>query len=145
SMIIARTVPGLAAAREKGHFGGRRRVLVGARLARAQKMYRERPENPATGNPYTDEELAKLFKISRNTLYRYVVDGGVPGGKQRRQKFLAEHPDIDTWLEQTNDPARGTNPSKRRGPAGRTRVLTKEQVEADPELRQRLPDDDPWR
>ena len=42
-------------------------------------MRQERPINPATGAPYSDGEIAKLFKVSRATLLRYTADDGLGG------------------------------------------------------------------
>jgi len=114
AMIRARTMPGLERAHAKGHFGGRRRVLYGAKLQRAKKMWLQRPISEKTGQPVTDQEIAERLGVCRATLYRYVRNGGLPSGKPRRERFMAKNPNVDAWLEATDDPLRGTNPEKRK-------------------------------
>jgi DNA invertase Pin-like site-specific DNA recombinase len=105
SMIIERTKPGLLAANEKGHFGGRRRVLYGAKLKRAEKLW-------ASGE-HTLEEIAQLSGCSRSTAFRYLCNGGLPLDRKKRAAILERFPDVKAWLQQTNDPENGTNPAKR--------------------------------
>ncbi len=61
-LIIERVNDGLAAARARGRVGGRRPVLTGPKLTRAQKLYDERR--------LTVAEIAKTVGVSETTLYR---------------------------------------------------------------------------
>lgn len=110
--LIERTEAGMAAARAKGHFGGRRRKLTGDRLERAVEAYRNRPVDPATGKPMTNDQLAKMFGISKPTLQRWALHNGVPTWAPQREEFLARNPDLDEWRARTDDPMWGTNPAK---------------------------------
>jgi DNA invertase Pin-like site-specific DNA recombinase len=110
--LIERTVAGLAAAHDKGHFGGRRRLLTGEKLERARDAWLNRPLNVATGRPMTNEELAASFGMSRRTLERWARNGGIPTTKSQQAVFFEKHPDVDEWLERTNDPTWGLNPKK---------------------------------
>lgn len=61
-LILERVNDGLAAARARGRVGGRKPVLTGPKLARAQKLYDERR--------LTVAEIAKTVGVSETTLYR---------------------------------------------------------------------------
>jgi DNA invertase Pin-like site-specific DNA recombinase len=111
--IVERTYAGMAAAREKGHFGGRRRKLTGDTLARAVEAYHNRPTDPATGRPMTNDQLASMFGISKPTLQRWALHNGVPTWGPQREAFIKRNPDVDAWREKTNDPHWGDNPDKR--------------------------------
>jgi len=61
-LVQERVRDGLAAARARGRVGGRRPVLTGPKLARAQKLYDARE--------LTVAEVAKTVGVSETTLYR---------------------------------------------------------------------------
>lgn len=61
SMMRARTLDGLAAARARGRKGGRKAALTPHQVERIRKQY-------ASGS--TVSELAEDFKVSRPTIYR---------------------------------------------------------------------------
>ena len=62
-LTIERTQAGLAAAREKGHLPGRKRLMTDSKIASAKKLL-------ANGTPPAD--VAKDLGISIPTLYRWV-------------------------------------------------------------------------
>ncbi len=62
ALIQERVNDGLAAARARGRVGGRRPVLTGAKLTRAQELYDARE--------LTVAEIAKTVGVSETTLYR---------------------------------------------------------------------------
>lgn len=62
SIMKARTVDGLAAARARGRVGGRKPKMTEARISEARRLYDE-------GNK-TVQEIADLFSVSRPTIYR---------------------------------------------------------------------------
>jgi DNA invertase Pin-like site-specific DNA recombinase len=62
SIMKARTLDGLAAARARGRVGGRKPKMTEARIAEARRLYDE-------GNK-TVQEIADLFAVSRPTIYR---------------------------------------------------------------------------
>jgi DNA invertase Pin-like site-specific DNA recombinase len=62
SIMKARTIDGLAAARARGRVGGRKPKMTPARIAEARRIYDE-------GNK-TVQEIADLFAVSRPTIYR---------------------------------------------------------------------------
>ncbi len=64
-LIQERTLAGLAAARERGRFGGRPTALSPAKLKQARKMIGEK--TPVT-------EVAQVLGVSRATLYRRVPE-----------------------------------------------------------------------
>jgi DNA invertase Pin-like site-specific DNA recombinase len=87
-----RTMEGLAAARARGHYGGRPPVLVGAKLAAAQHMY-DRGETLAT--------IARTLEVSRTTVTR-VMGGGRVRALQAVTAALGDHSDlragkVDRW------------------------------------------------
>ena len=112
SLIIERTKNGMEAARAKGHFGGRRRVLYGEKLARAKEAYFNRPISPATGKKMTNAELAASFGIAKPTLQRWALHDGVPTFAPQREEFLRRNGDLEEWRARTEDPLNGTNPAK---------------------------------
>lgn len=67
-IIQERTKAGLVAARARGRMGGRPEKLDKQEVEKLRKMYKEKT------HPIAD--LKKWFKISNNTLYRYVREGG---------------------------------------------------------------------
>lgn len=68
-LIVERTRAGLAAAREKGRIGGRRRVMTPEVIGRAERML---------ANGATLQQIALVLEVSVKTLYRYI-----PAGRQR--------------------------------------------------------------
>lgn len=64
SMMVSRTKDGLAAARARGRVGGRKAKLTDAQVGRLLEMYQQRE--------ITIQDLAKMFGISRPTVYRLV-------------------------------------------------------------------------
>jgi DNA invertase Pin-like site-specific DNA recombinase len=67
-LVRERTSAGLAAARARGHRGGRPSVLTGHKLQVAQEMY-------ASGQ-YTIAAIAKTLGISRASIYRHLTRAG---------------------------------------------------------------------
>jgi len=112
--LVERTNAGIQAARAKGHFGGRRRKLTGETLERAMEAYRNRPINPATGKRLTNDELSKMFGVSKPTLQRWALHNGVPTWGPQQEGFHKLHPDLDEWRRVTDDPNWGLNPDKPR-------------------------------
>ncbi len=75
-LIRERTRAGLTAARARGRKGGHPRVKSLAdptQLALAQRLYAAK-ETPVG-------ELARMFKVSRATFYRYMTDGDTAAGR----------------------------------------------------------------
>jgi len=68
-LIVERTRAGLRAAREKGHIGGRRRIMTPEVIARAERMLT---------NGATLEQISLVLEVSVKTVYRYI-----PAAKQR--------------------------------------------------------------
>lgn len=68
-LIIERTRAGLAAAREKGRVGGRKRVMTPDVIGRAERML---------ANGATLQQIALVLEVSVKTLYRYI-----PAERQR--------------------------------------------------------------
>ncbi|CAH6303261.1 recombinase family protein [Pantoea agglomerans pv. betae] len=69
-LIIERTRAGLAAARDKGRIGGRRRVMTPDVIGRAERML---------ANGATLQQIALVLEVSVKTLYRYI-----PADRQRQ-------------------------------------------------------------
>jgi DNA invertase Pin-like site-specific DNA recombinase len=67
-LVRERTRAGLAAARARGHHGGRPSVLTGHKLQVAQEMY-------ASGQ-YTVAAIAKTLAVSRASIYRHLTRTG---------------------------------------------------------------------
>ena len=67
-IIRERTQAGLIAARARGKRGGRRPTLKPKEIAIVRKLYEDK-QTPV-------EDLCRMFKISRMTLWRYVKKGG---------------------------------------------------------------------
>jgi len=68
NLIKERTQAGLAAARARGHLGGRPKVLATAqKIAMAQKLFNDKSNSIA--------DICKSLHISRATLYRYIKPG----------------------------------------------------------------------
>jgi len=75
-LIRERTQAGLAAARARGRKGGHPRVKSLSdpkQLALARRLYADK-ETPVG-------ELARMFKVSRSTFYRYLADGDSAEGR----------------------------------------------------------------
>ena len=68
NIIRERTQAGLAAARARGKKGGRRPTLKPKEIAIVRKLYEDR-QTPI-------EDICRMFKISRMTLWRYVKKDG---------------------------------------------------------------------
>ena len=68
--ISERTKAGLAAARARGHMGGRRPKLTDRGLQRAAVLMRE-------GN-LPVREIASIVSVSSSTLYRHLTPDGEP-------------------------------------------------------------------
>lgn len=64
ALTVERVNDGLVAARARGRVGGRKPVLVGAKLARAQELYDARE--------LTVAEIGKTLGVSASSLYRHV-------------------------------------------------------------------------
>ena len=74
SLIRERTVAGLAAARARGRFGGRPRVLNKRNLAMAKSML---------SDPFCSvAEVAKTLGVSKATIYNYLRDPNNPKPKE---------------------------------------------------------------
>lgn len=71
-LIVERTRAGLAAAREKGRIGGRRRIMTEEVTERARRMLR---------NGATLHQVALVLDVSVKTLYRYI-----PAAEQKELK-----------------------------------------------------------
>jgi DNA invertase Pin-like site-specific DNA recombinase len=67
-LIRDRTMAGLRAARERGRRGGRRRLLTPEQVSMAARLIKSR-EVPVN-------EICKILKVSKPTLYRYVSPAG---------------------------------------------------------------------
>jgi DNA invertase Pin-like site-specific DNA recombinase len=67
-IIRERTQAGLIAARARGKRGGRRPTLKPKEIAIVRKLYEDK-QMPV-------EDICRMFKISRMTLWRYVKGGG---------------------------------------------------------------------
>jgi DNA invertase Pin-like site-specific DNA recombinase len=61
-LIVEGTVEGLAAARARGRTGGRKPSLTASQLSHARKLYAD--------GKHTVAEIASLFGVSRQTIYR---------------------------------------------------------------------------
>ena len=66
-LTIERTQAGLAAAREKGHLPGRKRIMTESKIAAATKLL-------ADGTPPAD--VARDLGVSIPTLYRWIPAHG---------------------------------------------------------------------
>lgn len=77
-LIVERTHAGLAAAREQGRTGGRRRIMTPEVVSRAERML---------ANGAALHQVALVLEVSVKTLYRYI-----PAAKQRslRDSVLSE-------------------------------------------------------
>lgn len=64
SIMQARTMDGLAAARARGRVGGRKPKMTAARIAEAKKLYAAQDK--------TVQEIADIFQVSRPTIYRAI-------------------------------------------------------------------------
>ncbi len=84
-LIQERTLAGLAAARERGRFGGRPSVLSPAKLRQARRMIGEK--TPVT-------EVAQVLGVSRATLYRRV-----PELAEARTRPVMNEPDAGVTQE----------------------------------------------
>lgn len=63
NLISERTKAGLAAARARGKYGGRKRSMTDQEVLAAKQLL-------AVNNPLSRVEIAKMFNVSRSTLYR---------------------------------------------------------------------------
>jgi DNA invertase Pin-like site-specific DNA recombinase len=75
-LVRDRTQAGLAAARARGHKGGRPRIMDERKIALVESLYRDRRHSP--------REICATLRISKTTLYRYLpnrakVQSGVAG------------------------------------------------------------------
>lgn len=68
-LLIERTTSGIAAARARGRFGGRRQQITPAEIRRAQKHFDK--------GDLTIDEIARAAGYSRSTLYRHLRIGSV--------------------------------------------------------------------
>lgn len=92
NLLRERTMAGLAAARARGHYGGRRPVLVGTRLAAARALYEQ-------GEPLAS--IARTVGVSRTTVTRY-LGGGKVRAVAAVSAALGDHSDlragtVDRW------------------------------------------------
>lgn len=92
NLIRERTIDGLAAARARGHVGGRRPVLVGAKLAVARSLY-------AQGEGLAS--IARTVNVSRTTVTR-ALGGGTKRAQEAVNEALGDHSDlragrVDRW------------------------------------------------
>ena len=62
-LIVERTRAGLAAAREQGRFGGRRRVMTPDVVERARRML---------DNGATRQQIADVTNVGLKTIYKYL-------------------------------------------------------------------------
>ena len=69
-LIIASTRDGLAAARARGHIGGRRPRLTPDQAALAQQLYDAREK--------TVQQIADLFRVPRTTVYNHLTTSQPP-------------------------------------------------------------------
>ncbi|EDF5515614.1 DNA-invertase, partial [Salmonella enterica] len=78
-LIVERTRAGLAAAREKGRVGGRKRVMTTDIVSRARNMF---------SNGATLKQVALVLEVSEKTVYKYI-----PASEQRelRSTFMDSH------------------------------------------------------
>ncbi|EKG0837909.1 recombinase family protein [Salmonella enterica subsp. enterica] len=78
-LIVERTLAGLAAAREKGRVGGRKRVMTTDTVSRARNMF---------SNGATLKQVALVLEVSEKTVYKYI-----PASEQRelRSTFIDSH------------------------------------------------------
>ena len=74
-LIKERTMAGLKAARARGHFGGRPRLLTSQQIQRAKELYQE-------GNS-TVTEICKIYKISSKSFYNYIKKNAAIQQNQR--------------------------------------------------------------
>lgn len=83
SLIVERTVAGLAAAREKGRIGGRKRIMTEEVVDRARRMLR---------NGATLHQVANIIGVSHITIYKYI-----PALEQQQLRLEAttQHTQID--------------------------------------------------
>ena len=79
SALAERTRAGLAAAREKGRIGGRKRVMTTDIVSRARNMF---------SNGATLRQVALVLEVSEKTVYKYI-----PASEQRelRGTFMDSH------------------------------------------------------
>jgi len=80
-LIQERTNAGLAAARARGHLGGRPPIRPDdRRIVLANKLFQDKS--------ISLDDICATLKISKSTLYRYiVVGGGCPPGSIKRQSI----------------------------------------------------------
>ena len=76
-LVRDRTQAGLAAARARGHKGGRPRIMDERKIALAESLHRDQRHSP--------REICATLRISKTTLYRYLPTrakgrSGSPGG-----------------------------------------------------------------
>ncbi|EED9388657.1 recombinase family protein [Salmonella enterica subsp. enterica] len=78
-LIVERTRAGLAAARDKGRIGGRKRIMTTDIIGRARNMF---------ANGATLRQVALILEVSEKTVYKYI-----PADEQRelRSTFIDRH------------------------------------------------------
>jgi DNA invertase Pin-like site-specific DNA recombinase len=111
--IVERVQAGVDAARERGIVGGTRRKLDGAKVAAARLAYAERPIDPSTNRPMSITQLAKLFGIDRTTFLRWADPNYFQGNTKDAQRFRERHPDLEKWIEASDDPHAFDSPRRR--------------------------------
>ncbi|MEU7769596.1 recombinase family protein [Nocardia sp. NPDC049190] len=79
-LIVANTKDGLAAARARGHKGGRRAKLTAHQVEQAQRLYIE--------GKHTGQQIADILGVKRGTLYGHLDKDSV-GGRPRAAKPTA--------------------------------------------------------
>ena len=75
NLIRERTKAGLAAARERGKVGGRRKVLNEEKTQRLYKLYDD--VNADGGKKYPIRDICEMMGISKSSLYSYLGQRGV--------------------------------------------------------------------
>jgi DNA invertase Pin-like site-specific DNA recombinase len=78
-LIRERTTAGLAAARARGHHGGRPRVMTTYKTRIAREMY--------DSGQYTVATIAKTLGVSRASIYRHLEAAPVGGYGRRRGRL----------------------------------------------------------
>lgn len=74
SLMVERTMQGLAAARARGRTGGQKPKLKPRQIRLAQEMYDETGDDGK--RKYTVQQIADEFGVSRPTIYRHLERGG---------------------------------------------------------------------
>ena len=111
--IVQRVKAGLAVSQANGIVGGTRRALDGDQVAKAREAYANRPTSPVTGKPMTTTELAALFGVHRATFLRWAQPDYFTRPNKDAARFRTRHPDLDAWIERSNDPHFADSPRRR--------------------------------